>query len=192
VSRRVPQFVMLVVCLWGAVDAQERPGAWLDVPFVRQERDGCGAASIAMVMQYWQRHEGKAADPGSDAKQIQQALYSGAAHGIYASDLERYLEQHGFRTFAFRGQWSDFRPHLEKGRPLIAALKPDARAAALHYVVIVGLDWKHGLVLLNDPAERKLLQQERPDFERQWKGAGNWTLLAIPREGVSSGHSPSF
>jgi len=25
---------------------------WLDVPFVKQEKDGCGAASIAMVMQY--------------------------------------------------------------------------------------------------------------------------------------------
>jgi ABC-type bacteriocin/lantibiotic exporter with double-glycine peptidase domain len=145
-----------------------------------------------MVMQYWQLRGGKAADSGSDPKQIQRTLYSGAAHGIYASNLERYFEQHGFRTFAFRGQWSDLKPHLEKGRPLIAALKPDARAAALHYVVIVGLDWEQGVVLVNDPAQRKLLTQERPDFERQWKGAGNWTLLAIPREGVSSDHSPSF
>ena len=191
-SRRVQRLLVLVVCLWGAVEAQQPPGAWLDVPFVKQERDGCGAASIAMVMQYWQRQEGKPADTRSDAKQIQRALYSGAAHGIYASNLERYLEQHGFRTFAFRAEWSDLKQNLEKGRPLIAALKPDSRGAALHYVVIVGLDWEHGLVLLNDPAQRKLLKQARPDFERQWKGAGNWTLLAIPREGVSSDHSPSF
>jgi hypothetical protein len=25
---------------------------WLDVPFVRQSEEGCGAASIAMVMRY--------------------------------------------------------------------------------------------------------------------------------------------
>ena len=30
---------------------------WLDVPFVPQQKDGCGAASIAMVMQYWEQHE---------------------------------------------------------------------------------------------------------------------------------------
>lgn len=191
ISRGIQAVLLMVVCLGGVVAAQEPPGAWLDVPFVRQEKDGCGAASLAMVMQYWQRQEGKAADVGSDAKRIQQALYSAEAHGIYASDLERYLDQHGFRTFAFRGEWSDLRLQLEKGRPLIAALKTDS-GAALHYVVIVGLDWEHGLVMLNDPAQRKLLKQERSDFEKQWGGAGNWTLLALPREGASSGHSSSF
>ena len=33
-------------------------GVWLDVPFVKQEKNGCGAASIAMVMQFWQRQQG--------------------------------------------------------------------------------------------------------------------------------------
>ncbi len=186
--RRLQAFLTLVLCLWGSAQAAEPPGIWLDVPFVKQERDGCGAASIAMVMQYWQRQQGKPADTGSDAEQIQRALYSRAAHGIYASDLERYLEQHGFRTFAFRAGWSDLKHHLEKGRPLIAALKPDSGDAALHYVVVVGIDWEHRLVLVNDPAERKLLNHERSDFERQWKGADNWALLALPREGLSSAH----
>jgi uncharacterized protein YvpB len=73
--------------------------------------------------------------------------------------------------------------HLEKGRPLIVALKPGSGGAALHYVVVVGVDAEESLVLVNDPAQRKGLKQERSDFERKWKGAGNWTLLAIPREG---------
>ncbi len=38
----------------GSLLAADLPGVWLDVPFVKQEKDGCGAASIAMVMQYWQ------------------------------------------------------------------------------------------------------------------------------------------
>ena len=37
-------------------------GVWLDVPFVKQEKDGCGAASIAMVMQYWQAQQGQPAN----------------------------------------------------------------------------------------------------------------------------------
>lgn len=168
-----------VVCLclggllWGA-----ESGVWLDVPFVHQGQNGCGAASIAMIMQYWQRQQGHAAS--ADVEVIQQTLYSSKAHGIYASDLKRYLDGHGFRTFAFRGQWSDLKEHLEKGRPLILALKPP-RQAEFHYVVVAGLDWAQGLVLTNDPAERKLLKRERFDFEKEWKATGNWTLLAVPQ-----------
>lgn len=159
------------------------PGSWLDVPFVKQPRNGCGAASIAMVMQYWQRQQGKTPGADSDAEQIQRALYSAKAHGIYASDLRRYFQQHGFSTFAVQGEWSDLERHLEKGRPMIVALKSESGEAALHYVVVVGFDAEESLVLVNDPAQRKLLKQDRSDFEREWKGAGNWTLLAIPREG---------
>ena len=61
----------LGVC--GVLPAADLPGVWLDVPFVKQEKDGCGAASIAMVMQYWQAQQGQAANQTSDAIQIQRA-----------------------------------------------------------------------------------------------------------------------
>jgi hypothetical protein len=34
---------------------------------------------------------------------------------------------------------------------------------------------------LNDPARRKLLKQDRVDFEKQWSGVNKWTLLALPQ-----------
>lgn len=163
-----------------AMPASESTGIWLDVPFVRQQKNGCGAASIAMVMKYWQRQQGLPAGSGSDdPQQIQRALYNRPAKGIYASAMERYFRQHDFRTFAFAGQWNDLKENLEKGRPLIVALKPGG--AELHYVVVAGLDWQQHVVLKNDPAQRKLLKQERSDFEKEWKAAGNWTLLAVPQ-----------
>jgi ABC-type bacteriocin/lantibiotic exporter with double-glycine peptidase domain len=168
-------------CLGGALAVAAPPGIWLDVPFVKQQKDACGAASIAMVMQYWQRQQGRPLEAASDAAQIQRALYSPQAHGIYASGMERYFREHGYRTFAFSGQWADLRQHLEKGRPLIVALKPEGAGAALHYVVVAGLDWEQGLVLVNDPAQRKLLKQDRSRFEREWSAAGKWTLLALPQ-----------
>jgi len=163
--------------LWAGADAN----VWLDVPFVRQEKNGCGAASVAMIMQYWQRQQSKAPSEWDDAPHIQRELYSKQAHGIYASDLEQYLSQHGFRTFAFRGEWSDLQSNLAKGRPLLVALQP-SRRDPLHFVVIAGVDTQAALVLMNDPAQRKLLKQDRSDFERQWKAAGNWTLLAVPKQ----------
>src|SRR6476469_8644150 len=127
--------IALTLCLCNLSAIADVSGLWLDVPFVKQDKNGCGAASIAMVMQYWMLQQGRIPAANSDAIQIQRALYSGPAHGIYASDLERYLRQQGFRTFAFRGgEWTDLKQQLEKGRPLIVALKPASGNIALHYV----------------------------------------------------------
>jgi ABC-type bacteriocin/lantibiotic exporter with double-glycine peptidase domain len=171
-------WIMVGVC--GILIAADPAGIWLDVPFIAQEKDGCGAASIAMVMQYWLRQQGRSVGNEADVAQIQRALYSRQAHGIYASQMERYFRDHGFQVFAISGDWSDLQQHLEKGRPLIAALRPSGRAP-LHYVVIAGLDSQSDLVLVNDPAQRKLLKQERSSFEREWSAAGKWTLLAVPQ-----------
>jgi ABC-type bacteriocin/lantibiotic exporter with double-glycine peptidase domain len=173
--------IWLGVCGW--LLAADLPAVWLDIPFVKQEKDGCGAASIAMVMQYWQAQQGQPANDTSDAFQIQRTLYSAKAHGIYASDMERYFQEKGFRTFTIRGEWEDLEQHLRKGRPLIVALKPvvlkPSSGAALHYVVVTGLGPE--VVMVNDPAERKLMQQDRPSFEREWSAAGKWTLLVLPQ-----------
>ncbi|MBZ5508472.1 MAG: C39 family peptidase [Acidobacteriia bacterium] len=175
-----PQRFLCIVCLCGFVFAST-PGVWLDVPFFRQEKDGCGAASIAMVMQYWLKQQNRTANRAADPVEIQRALYSSKEHGIRASDLERYFQQHGFRTFSFTGKWEDLKQHLEKGRPLIVALKPSTLDIQLHYVVVVGVDPAQNIVYMNDAAQRKLLKQERADFEKQWSGTGQWTLLALPK-----------
>jgi ABC-type bacteriocin/lantibiotic exporter with double-glycine peptidase domain len=177
---RAARTLLILLGICPLLRAADAPGVWLDVPFVKQDKDACGAASIAMVMQYWLRQQGQPANDSADAIQIERALYSSRAHGIYASHMERYLQQNGFRTFAIRGEWSDLSQHLEKGRPLIVAMKPSGHAA-LHYVVVSGLDGNSGLVLLNDPAQRKLLKQDRSSFEREWSAAGKWTLLAVPQ-----------
>jgi len=189
---RLATLAALSFCLCGVMPAAEDSGVWLDVPFVKQEKDGCGAASVAMVMQYWFNlrncADGKQAGKGAcapsesvDAAEIHRALYAPGARGVYASAMERYFKQRGFNTFAFRGEWDDLLNHLRKGRPLIVALKPSDAAAPLHYVVVAGLDLRAELVLLNDPAQRKLLKQDRADFEKQWNGANKWTLLALPQ-----------
>ena len=145
-------------------------GVWLDVPFVRQEKNGCGAASIAMLMRYWGREE-------TDAQQIYADLYSKDQRGIRGSDVEQFLQAHGFRTFVFPGEWQDFKHHLVKGRPLIVCLK---KGTSLHFVVVVGVDSARGLLFINDPARRKLLRVERAEFESDWIAVNRWTLLAVP------------
>ena len=180
--------VAALLCLCGELFASSPSGVWLDVPFVKQAKNGCGAASIAMVMQFWQRQQGLPLTPESDSAEIQRALYSSDGHGIYESEMEHYLQLRGLRTFVFEGTPAGLQQHLAKGRPLIVALQPGA-GAPLHYVVVTGIDQENHVVLLNDPAERKLLKQEISRFEKEWKGTRHWTLLAVPRsEGASSAH----
>jgi len=153
---------------------------WLDVPFVEQEENGCGAACVAMVMKYWHSRTAEAAPLPSDSE-IYAALSPDPSGGARASDLSRYLSEHGFRVFAFAGTWNDLEQHLRKGRPLIAGLKKGSGPVPFHFVVVAGLDPGEDLVFVNDPARRKLSKLSRADFDREWKGCGNWTLLALPK-----------
>lgn len=157
-------------------------GIWLDVPFVRQTEDGCGSASLAMVLQYWSDHGAELASGRADPQAIQKQLYSRKAHGIFASDMERYLRESGFREFAVRGAWNDLRQHLQQGRPLIVSLQPGKTTAPLHYVVVTGMDWDREAAFVNDPARGKLLRMERQKFEKEWSAARNWMLLAVPAQ----------
>ncbi|HEY6249672.1 MAG TPA: C39 family peptidase [Candidatus Angelobacter sp.] len=166
--------------LCGVMLAADSPGVWLDVPFVKQEKDGCGAASIAMVMQYWFRQQLKP-ETDADPIEIQRTLYSKEGHGIFASDLEHYFQSHGFQTFVFSGSWENLQRQLTQGRPLIVAVKPGGRGTE-HYVVVAGLEGDHSVVLVNDPMQRKLLKQDWSTFEKQWSAAGKWTLLAVPQQ----------
>jgi predicted double-glycine peptidase len=155
-------------------------GIWLDVPFVKQTVDGCGSAAIAMLLQYWSAHGVSVSAERSDAAKIQKQLYSRNAHGIFASDMERYLRESGFREFALRGEWNDLRPHLEQGRPLVISVQPRGPKGPLHYALVTGIDWQREAVFLNDPARGKLLRVERQEFEKEWSAARNWMLLAVP------------
>jgi predicted double-glycine peptidase len=154
---------------------------WIDVPFVAQTTDGCGSASLSMVMRYWDRKEGRAVAADAEETQIQAALFSPAAKGIFASSMRDYLERSGYQAFAFRGQWADFEHQLGLGRPMIVGLQPSGAHGPLHYVVVVGIDPERNYLLMNDPAQQKMLRISREGFEAEWRATGNWTLLAVPK-----------
>jgi ABC-type bacteriocin/lantibiotic exporter with double-glycine peptidase domain len=164
-------------------------GNWIDVPYVAQPKDGCGAAVISMVMQYWAKQPGRQsiqsgtsnASTSSDARQIQELLFVPAEKGIPASAMIGYFERYGYRTYAFRGDWSDLQRHISQGRPLIVSLKASGSRGPLHYAVVAGVDADY--VFLNDPARGKMLRISREGFLGEWNRANNWTLLAVPAAG---------
>lgn len=153
---------------------------WIDVPFVTQTTDGCGSASISMVMQYWDRKQRHAITADAEPEHIQAALFSRTAGGIFASGMRKYFEQSGYRAFAFSGKWSDFEHQLALGRPMIVGIRASGPHGPLHYVVIVGIDPERKYLFMNDPAQQKMLRISREGFESEWRATHNWTLLAVP------------
>lgn len=142
----------------------------LDVPFFRQEKNGCGAASVAMVAHYW----GSGAPP---PEQVYRKLYRAEQSGVSLADMRRYLEELGFQAFTLRGQWVDLNGHLSKGRPVIVGLK-SGRAKRIHFAVLIGVDGDR--VWLNDPTRKQSHHVKQADFVKQWESADRWLLLAAP------------
>lgn len=160
--------------------ASER-GVWIDVPFVEQTPNGCGPAAAAMLLGYWADQGFAAAKAETELESIHDALYSAEAAGTLGSALERFFREAGFRTFVIEGRWQDVEEHLAAGRPLLVCYRPRAGQRRLHYAVVAGFDPVEDVVLLNDPARKKLSKTDRARFLRGWETTGNWTLLAVPR-----------
>lgn len=152
-------------------------GVPLQVPFFAQKKNGCGAASVAMVMRYWgERSTGEPVTYPSP-EEVFQRLYRPELNGIRLADMKGYLEEMGFRVFTLRGRWADVEEQLAKGRPLIVALKK-GRAKAIHFAVVAGVE--HDRVWLNDPTRTKANRLGRAEFEEQCERADQWMLLATP------------
>ena len=64
--------------------------------------------------------------------------------------------------------------------PIIPPMPGMTHLTSLVLQLVTGLD--QNIVLVNDPARRKLLKLRRSDFETAWKATDNWTLLALPQE----------
>jgi ABC-type bacteriocin/lantibiotic exporter with double-glycine peptidase domain len=179
---RWPIFALTFVSLF-LFSIIEASGMWLDVPFVKQKGNGCGAACISMVMRYWALSTPDLSKETKDPDLILQALYSPKANGIYSSAMESYFKQHGFRTFTITGDLNELSRQLRSGRPLIVCLSENGKTDSLHYVVVVGMDWNANVVMLNDPAQKKMLKMDRAAFEKSWGAMKSWTLLAVPEHG---------
>ena len=123
-------------------------GVWLDVPFVKQEKDGCGAASIAMVMQYWLKRQGRSDLESADATEIHRALSApGASRRLCFRNGAIFRTATDSTHTRFGASGATCKITCEKGRPLIVALKPSGTDVPLHYVVVAGLDSQAGIVL---------------------------------------------
>jgi tetratricopeptide (TPR) repeat protein len=146
----------------------------LPVPFVHQKKDTCGAASLGMVLAYWDR----AVPHDEIAAALMVEEEEGPLHGVAGSRLAGFARERGLRAVAYVGDLDQLRDFVDKGRPLIVAWK--VGEDRYHNVVVTGFDDEEGDVFVNDPAKGEHRRVSREKFEERWAGASRWTLLVLP------------
>ena len=145
--------------------------ASLEVPYVPQQKDTCGAAALSMVLQYW-----GAAVPHDEVKD---ALLQKELRGIAGSALAAFAAGRGFTAVAHAGDITHLRDHVAKGRPMIVAWAMGR--GRYHDVVVIGFDDERDRVLVHDPARGAARGVDHETFRKRWAGAGHWTLLVAPK-----------
>jgi ABC-type bacteriocin/lantibiotic exporter with double-glycine peptidase domain len=144
--------------------------AALDVPYVHQKKDTCGAAALAMVLQYW----GVAVTHDEVAGELLQP----ELHGIAGSRLAAFAAGRGLTAVAHAGDVGHLRDHVGKGRPMIVAWAMGR--GRFHDVVVIGFDDDRRRVIVHAPARGAARRVGLDTFAKRWAGAGHWTLLVAP------------
>jgi len=147
----------------------------LDVPYVPQSEDMCGAAAVTMAFRYWGATDVRMSDF--------EPLVAGDGSGIAAPDLHRAVLEMGWEAVPFTGDLKAVSDQISRGRPVIALIA--VGSGRFHYVTVVGL--LEGAVVFHDPAISPYQMMDTQDFGRAWAGSGYWTLLVLPPEGDPTG-----
>jgi len=141
----------------------------LPVPVVRQARERCGPAALAMVMRFY----------GADSAALAEAdrAYDPILKGSLITDLAGAARRAGFAAVVAEVPEDSVRALIERGVPPILLYQRGVGPLTVgHYGVLVGWDAARGRYAINDggPATRTMA---RADLMRRWHAAGSLALV---------------
>jgi ABC-type bacteriocin/lantibiotic exporter with double-glycine peptidase domain len=137
------------------------------VPFVGQETQHCGPASLSSVLSYY--------GDAVEQKKIGEAVLSTELQGALITDLENYGRKRGFQTKIGRGRTADIRKFLSENRPVIVLVDLGFWVISRpHYLVVFGYNDRG--FLAHDGFEAAHLYPYK-EFEKIWEKAGSSFLL---------------
>ena len=139
------------------------------VPFIRQDSQFCGPASLASVMAFHGVPE--------DQKTIGAKVYSEKLQGALITDLDRYARQKGFETKSGQGTMEGLKTEMDQGRPVIVLVDLGFWVVSKpHYLVVIGYD-DEGFTAHDGYTPKNRYPYDR--FEAIWGKMGNAFLLVF-------------
>lgn len=146
---------------------------WISVenvsPLLQEDEMDCGAAALAMVMNYW--------GVPTTIEDVTAVHPPAPERGIGAGDLRDYARSKGLKSFLFHGKVEDLEKELSRRRPVMVGLvKRHVTAVVTHYEVVVAIHPERKTVVTLDPAHG-WRQNSFEGFWGEWEPAGRVTLV---------------
>ena len=137
------------------------------VPFVKQDREKCGPASLASVLSYY----GVSIEPET----ISESTYNPKLKGSLITDLENYARRMGFATESGQGDMERLKGFINSKKPVITLVDLGLWVAARpHYLVLFGYN-EEGFTVHD--GENPSQACPYSEFYRMWKKMGSTYLL---------------
>ncbi len=137
------------------------------VPFVKQDSQFCGPASLSSVLSYY-------GDP-VDQRTIGKETYCEKLKGALITDLENFARNRGFKTRSGRGTLEDIRSAVSRGMPVIVLVDQGLWVVSQpHYLVVFGYD---DAGFAAHDGYRASQRYPYGDFQKIWTKAGSTYLL---------------
>lgn len=146
----------------------------IDVPFYSQSDYECGPASLASVINYWNRKRGM---EEITVEEIIDAIYSPHARGVLGIDLENYARKKGFSALQKKGTIEELKELIDSRTPPIILVSYGFYVYQLdHFLVVKGYNEKG--IIVNSKKPDEFISYKK--LERIWKRADNWMLVIRP------------
>ncbi len=143
----------------------------LKVPYQPQEPEQCGAAALAMVLNYWGYAE--------TTETLGHELLVPAIHGTIPALIADAARTRGFEASIRSVPLASLPSLLREGIPPIVFLAPEAPATVGHFAVVTGMRADASAIRLHGP--RKPNQWwARERFLQRWKKNGTQAILILP------------
>jgi ABC-type bacteriocin/lantibiotic exporter with double-glycine peptidase domain len=169
----VTRRAIVVVASLCLVSIAEAASMRLDVPVIRQSREHCGQAALAMVMLFY----------GADSSALREAdrAYDPALRGSLITDLAAAARRAGFEAEVVTIDADSILALLEQGvPPIILYQNGPLPLTVKHYGVVAGWDPERASFIVNDGGKRPRTYR-RDDLDKRWRTAGNQALIVRRR-----------
>ncbi len=142
------------------------------VPFIAQDAQACGPASLAMVLQYYGQRQTQ--------EQLKPLLLLPERKGTLQIELAAAARREGFLSLQGPSSMDTLLADVAAGFPVIVLqnLRLDMWPQ-WHFAVVVGFNQEDGVVLLRS-GDHALIEVPYHTFQNTWERANRWALIVTP------------
>lgn len=147
-----------------------------DFPFVLQEENYCGPATLSMAFKYY--------DHDIDQEEISKSVFLKEGEGTYQTLMLREIRKNGFYAININ-HYEDMIKEINNDSPVIVFHNLGFDWYPLwHYAIVYGYDLDKEIFYVHSAAE-KAKEWEMDKFERSWRRGDNWAVVVNPVDKLS-------